>query len=707
MQNLRFYGVFAVFLVLSACTTLPNNKTAQAKLIQSARTNISTTTRLSDSTQSVLLSSGYTQEECVADFDKCLQSVDELFFNEKNKFYLAVIAELHYAHALYLQNHDDCRHDFPPFDDYYANAPLDEQAQKQRQLSQQQCFLTYVKALNNTINYSYAHLFYDNLTGDKTAMPIAFENDIKAQDLYHVASHALIDEVYKKQYGAFAFTKANHAKADGQNLSAIGHLLDERYQMADYVVNLHVIDNNDYFHSLYKGEDTVSELISIYDSRLANLQTVNTRSGIGVGYVGVLADRYATQKQPKTDEKNRSKAHDDPATRIYPIGHVLLTGVAKPQGKSLDEVLNSHTLDVYFFNPYDNKSVEILGQNYPLFVNYSASYAMWLKENDLDKVGLSNMLQKQEVSLPELFMLEPYNPDKKVVILVHGLASSPATWVNFTNNLLADPILRDNYQVWQIFYSTNLPMLENRYQIQKLIETAYAKTDPEGKHKASKNSILIGHSMGGVISRMMLSDDDLWSRLDEIDEKTQDNQVKKLLTQTYQDEFLNRFSLRALPQVDTAVFISSPFRGTDYAERWFTRMARRIIRLPLDLTQVVVTPLVNLGEDEVYDSTIGSLYLHNGASQLSDRSAFMALTKDIQINDKVRYYSVMGNHKGKLDNGDVAGVAISDGIVPYESSHLEGAEREIIITGGHSIHENPKTVRELRKILHEHLMSQK
>lgn len=698
MHSLKLCGLLT-FLLLSACSGLPKDKIAQAKFIQGTRDNISTTTRLSDSTQSVVVSSGYTQDECMADFDKCLQNVNELFFNNNGKFYLAVMAELHYAHALYLHSKDECRHELPPFDEYYANAPLSDDEKQHKNQVLKACSLAYVEALNNAINHSYAHLFYDSLTRENTLTPMTSADDIKAQDLYHVASRALIDEIHKEQQGVFAFA---HAQQELDN--ALQYSLTNRYQLDGYEVNAHIHDR--YFYQLHKDKNTLADLISIYDSRLANLQTVNTRSGLGVGYVGVLSDRYTTQKPPKTDEKS-PKVNDDPTTRIYPIGHLLLTGVVKPRGDTLEQVLGSRTLDVQFFNPYEHATVNVLGQDYPLFVNYSASYAMWLKENNLNKVGLSNMLQKQEVSLPELFMLEPYNPDKKVVILVHGLASSPATWVNFTNNLFADPVLRDNYQVWQIFYSTNLPMLENRYHIQKLIETAYAQTDPQGKHNASKNSILIGHSMGGVISRMMLSDDDLWARLDEIDEKAQDNQVKKLLTQTYQDEFANRFSLHALPQVDTAVFVSAPFRGTDYAERWFTRMARRVIRLPLDLTQVVITPLANLGEDEVYDSTIGSLYLHNGASQLSDRSAFMALTKDIQINDKVRYYSVMGNHKGTLNHGDVAGTAISDGIVPYESSHLDGAEREIIITGGHSIHENPKTVRELRKILHEHLARQK
>ena len=45
----------------------------------------------------------------------------------------------------------------------------------------------------------------------------------------------------------------------------------------------------------------------------------------------------------------------------------------------------------------------------------------------------------------------------------------------------------------------------------------------------------------------------------------------------------------------------------------------------------------------------------------------------------------------------------SDGIVPYKSSHLEGAASETIIKGGHSIQDTPEAVLTLRKILHQHL----
>ena len=46
---------------------------------------------------------------------------------------------------------------------------------------------------------------------------------------------------------------------------------------------------------------------------------------------------------------------------------------------------------------------------------------------------------------------------------------------------------------------------------------------------------------------------------------------------------------------------------------------------------------------------------------------------------------------------------MSDGIVPYSSSHLEKAVSEKIIKGNHSVHEEAETLLELRRILRLHL----
>lgn len=761
-MKLKFFSSIISILLISGCTALPTPKTAQGRIIDANRSNISTSTQISGVAKSILLSSGYDQGRCMQAFDDCLTSVKSgIFGQEIRRSELALFAELYYARALYLQSTENCQDlNRPPLDPYYTNAPKDPKLIKEQQLAYHACLTAYKDALFKTLNYSYAYLFYDALTGKTSENSLVKESDIKAQDLYHVSLNALIGEIYKGDNGAFAHTAVTPTSNPSSPTNK--QFLLNRYQDNNTSVNLYV-DSDDYFIGLLQDNKVaLSDLVSAYDPRMAKLDTNSTRSGLGVSYVGALSDRYSA----KVASSKNTIDYNDLKSRIHPTGYVLLTAIGKPQGDTLDKVLNSQSLDIQLFNPYTHQTVTMFDKAYPLSANFSAGYALWLSENELGKVGVLNMLGKQRVPMPELFMLEPYNPNKKTIIMLHGLASSPATWVNLTNNLLADPTLQENYQVWQVFYATNLPILENRYQIQSLIEAAYHFSDPDGINKASHNSVIIGHSMGAIISRMMLSDDNLLANLDDVSESIHTPQtseqnapniietntqtpnellsgdsltnhilagsqhldskqqlstqnsalLKKLLKQTYQEEFNNRFVLQSLPQVDTAVFISAPLQGTNYAERWFTLLARRIIRLPVDLTQTFTHTVVDVFDGKDKDNTmltnsgLGSLYLDNGASQLSDRSAFMALTHDISINPKVRHYSIMGDQKGVL-GGDMTKLAndpkladqLSDGVVPYHSSHLDTAYRETVITGGHSIHEDPKTVQELRKILYEHL----
>ncbi|MFW2154178.1 esterase/lipase family protein, partial [Acinetobacter gyllenbergii] len=76
-----------------------------------------------------------------------------------------------------------------------------------------------------------------------------------------------------------------------------------------------------------------------------------------------------------------------------------------------------------------------------------------------------------------------------------------------TNDIMGDSILREHYQVWQVFYSTNMPILESRFQIYALLKQAFGGLNPNDP--ADKDAVLIGHSMGGIISRLLVSNADI------------------------------------------------------------------------------------------------------------------------------------------------------------------------------------------------------
>ncbi|AOY45099.1 MULTISPECIES: esterase/lipase family protein [Psychrobacter] len=804
MLPIASVALLTAAMLLPACSVVSVEKQASAKTISAQRGNIVTDNQLSSDTASALLSAGLDEQACMQQFDLCLTQLTDSILNKHYRPALAIFAELHYAKARQLADSQNCRNALarPPLDPYYANAPLSDDDAKTQQEETTLCLNNYQDRLFDAIKYSYTYLFYDSLTHDfegadesyssaHTQTRIPTDNDIQTQDIYNAASNDVITQLYRSTENSdklmngkkVEYLTIPSARRDSSDQAAIanraplkGKATDQvkvmKVQVDDYDLGIYLPNENNYLQNAHKQDSALADLVSTYELRLSGLNSVSKRPGLGISLVASLDDRYTiTIRQllssslsgRLTNESDNTK-DSEPSSRIYPTGHLLLTGLIKPSGDSVLDVLSSRQLDIHLYNPYQTETVNILNDNYPLAANFSAGYGMWLAENQLDSVGYLNLITRQpDARLPKLFMLEPYDPDKRVIIMLHGLASSPATWVNLTNDILNDDKLRDNYQVWQIFYPTNLPILENRYQIQQLINTTYEQTDPTGQNRASKNSVIISHSMGALIARMMLSDDNLVDDLDRLDDQdilssSEKRQIRDALKESFgEKELKKRFELQSLPQVDTAVFLSAPFRGTDYADRWFTRALRRIVYLPVGLVKTVTDNLATIAtQGDLAQNPLGALYLQNGASQLSDDSSFIELTKDLTINSRVTYHSIIANNDADITKGLaqaqpdgakidlsqaleedakderasarvsddtselppeplVAAVTVdknisqaltqrlSDGIVPYTSAHLDGAASETIINGGHSIQTNPQTILTLRRILHKQL----
>ena len=786
--------------LLSACSTVSVKSQSSAKAIAAQRGNIVSEDTLSTDTASALLSAGLNDTACLQQFDLCLSQLTDSLLNQPARPELAIFAELHYAKARSLAASSDCRVALarPPLDPYYANAKPDPAEARQQQDATHTCLIDYQHRLFDALKYSYTYLFFDRLAHDydgaadqtmKTTTRIPTDRDIQTQDVYNAATSDIISQLYDNQTNAritsmedskttYLPTKNSpletNSRADTSSSEIIANkttLLAPattqvpimQTHISDYRLDTYLPNESTYLQNANKQTSALADLISTYELRLSGLNSISKRPGLGVSFVASLDDRYTTTIRQLLMSSlsgrlsQNSTDNTDPASRIYPTGHLLMTGLIQPEGTSVLDVLASEQLNIHLYNPYRSETVDILGNTYPLAANFSAGYGLWLAENQLSGVGYLNLLAHQkQAALPKLFMLEPYDPNKRVIIMIHGLASSPATWVNLTNDIFNDDTLRENYQVWQIFYPTNLPILENRYQIQKLIETTYQQTDPTGSHRASRNSVIVSHSMGAVIARMMLADDNLLDHLDALDDQpallnSNERDIDTMLRQAFNDpELAERFDLARLPQVETAVFLSAPFQGTDYADRWFTRAIRRIIYLPLNVIKTVTDNLATIAtQGELADNPLGALYLQNGASQLSDKSSFIQLTKDLQINKDVTYHSIIASNDADITQGlaqmqptdakidlsqaseetddndapvdnakeptRIASVMIdsrpsqaltqrlSDGIVPYKSAHLDGAASETIISGGHSIQENPQTVLTLRRILHQQL----
>jgi hypothetical protein len=144
------------------------------------------------------------------------------------------------------------------------------------------------------------------------------------------------------------------------------------------------------------------------------------------------------------------------------------------------------------------------------------------------------------------------------------------------------------------------------------------------------------------------------------------------------------------------IFVSTPHRGSFLAGPQFVRrLAARFIRMPSDIANVS-TDLVGL-----HDGTSSYLSLGRVSTSIDNTSpghSFIITLASIPVSPDVKAHSIIPvKGDGPLEEED-------DGVVRYSSAHIDGVESEFVVYGsGHSTQSNPRTVGEVRRILHLHL----
>lgn len=459
-----------------------------------------------------------------------------------------------------------------------------------------------------------------------------------------------------------------------------------RKSAPDQIQQIHNLRLGISLHGFDRKQDDTPEMLLASDTLgFDNMRAVYGRDGFGSSLVAVfppLKTAAAAGQTTPPDPPYRD-------TRYLPV-----TSTLRFEGKTLDEVLATEDVHIDVYNPYRYEQETIAGRSVPLAANFSAAYGVWLARSQLARLSLSSLLRPRQQSPfdPRVYLTQPYDPDKRVVILVHGLASSPEAWVNLANELLGDDELRRHYQVWQVFYPTNLSLLNSRARIDQALRATFGHFDPEGDDRASHGAVLVGHSMGGVISRLLVSDSGEYV-LQHLLQSFPPTQAAALA----QEPMVRELAVfQPLPEVGRAVFLASPHRGAEVSEGWALRLVRRAIRLPFTVLRDTSELFQRNKIDEQELKRIG---FHKGRpptgpDDLSPGSLFMRSTADLPIETGLPYHSIVGWH-----DPSVPLARSSDGLVPYASSHLEGARSEKAIPSGHSVQETPAAILELRRIL--------
>jgi pimeloyl-ACP methyl ester carboxylesterase len=331
-------------------------------------------------------------------------------------------------------------------------------------------------------------------------------------------------------------------------------------------------------------------------------------------------------------------------------------------------------------DPLAAESVRVDGHSYPLAANFTASYAMLLAREKPQKLGLVRLLRPQEyAATARVARLEPYNPNKTVLLVIHGLMDTPVTWVPMLNDFRGDPDFRRNYQVWFYSYPSGYPYPYSAFILRKELDAI------EKKYPLRKPMVVVAHSMGGSITHTLLTDAGTTLWLEAFGhppaQTPMDPKSKQLL-----EEVLIFEHRRDIGRV---VFMSTPHRGADLASNWVGRIGSMLVRTPTRLLTVGQTLRENLTADP---AALKLKRLPNSVDTLAPNNRFVVAINKIPMTKRIPYHSIIGD-RGRGDTPNS-----SDGVVAYWSSHLDGARSERIVPSGHGSPLNPQAIAEVHRI---------
>jgi pimeloyl-ACP methyl ester carboxylesterase len=342
---------------------------------------------------------------------------------------------------------------------------------------------------------------------------------------------------------------------------------------------------------------------------------------------------------------------------------------------------NGLRAELEFVNPWLDERVTLGNRSFPLAADFDASLAMLMARERPERIGFARLINPEAyASTTRLFQLQQFDPNRTPVIFVHGLQDTPASWAPMLNALRNDAAIRRRYQFWFFTYPSGYPYPYSAMLLRRDldgIKRAFPKRKP---------IVLIGHSMGGMICRLMVTDagDKIWRTFF----RTRPDQTP--LPADIRRELEAVFVFNHRPEVKRVIFISTPHRGSALASSWVGRVGASLVRKsrPLESAFATARPLL------VADPEARSLNrMPNSVDTLEPDDRFVETVNRIPITPGIPYHSIIGD-RGRGDTPNS-----SDGVVPYWSSHLDGAQSELIVPSGHAAPRNPEAIKEVDRIL--------
>jgi pimeloyl-ACP methyl ester carboxylesterase len=435
--------------------------------------------------------------------------------------------------------------------------------------------------------------------------------------------------------------------------------------------------------SPWRPED-IQKLLLATDFEVTGLNRDYHQYGLGVPLIAVR-------------ETGNQKGQREPYERFYPTEMAFpLTAHLVPTARLRDDRMDQRESRVCTLNLVDPVEFQTVGERekdneLPLEIDLTTPLAYMWSHTDLDRYRWSGLMRPEKnLERANLLLIRPYEPGKIPVVMVHGLISSPLAWIPMLNELLRDPKIRHRYQFMLYMYPTGVPIPIAAASLRDSLKQAQQMYDPTGRDPAFNRMVLLGHSMGGLLSHMMsVSSGDQFWRL--YSDRPFDTMI--ITSPKVREELQRYLFFDSLTYVKRVVFLATPHRGSDMSRGVVGRVGNGLISDP-DHIHDLLYQLIRNNPDDL-DSRRFRRFPTSIETLDTDSPMLMALLK-MKPGPGVLYHSIIGSYRP-------TGVDQStDGVVPYRSSHIEGVS-ETVVRSDHGVQKAPEAILEVHRILLEHV----
>jgi pimeloyl-ACP methyl ester carboxylesterase len=347
--------------------------------------------------------------------------------------------------------------------------------------------------------------------------------------------------------------------------------------------------------------------------------------------------------------------------------------------------------ELVFYRRLKMESVFLSGRKETLAADFSAPLAYLLSQGKNRSIDIQALIfSDTNFKHAGLLQIEEYDPAKIPVVFVHGLLSRPEAWTQAVNQLLADPEIRSRYQFWFYLYPTGLPVWWSAANLRSELDRFRTTVDPAHTNPNLNKMVIVGHSMGGLISSLMVrkGGEDLWKQF----MVTPPEKLK--ISRPAKEHLLKIVNFEPREDISRVIFVATPHQGSQLALNPFADFFSNLVRLPNIFPNSDRFIMLTAIRNNMRDLFVAPA---NSIRFLRAKSPLLLSILKLPMSKSVSYHSVIGD-RGKGDTPDS-----SDGVVPYWSSHLPTAKSEKIVPSGHGANEDPNGIEEIRRILSLHL----